>query len=77
MEPKCGMWIVIGTISTKTGNGEITRQFPTFYLHPETNAGNKGDALSVAKDILNPGNNPKITLNIHLELVSVAALGID
>ena len=74
MEPACGMWCIQGTVTTQTGNGEVSPQFATFYLHPECNAGSKTAAIAVATSILNPTKDGNIMPNVSAHLVSVGSL---
>ena len=64
----------MGTVTIKTEKGEISPQFSTFYLHPEVNAGSKDTAERAAKSLLNPTNDPNVTPNVTVNLVTVASV---
>lgn len=75
MQPSCGMYCIQGTVTQKTKkNAEVTRQFATFYLHPEVNASSVESAIRVAEGILNRTEDPNITVNASALLVSVASV---
>jgi len=70
-EPQSGMWCIQGTISKDTGDGILSPQFATFYLHPEVQGCNsKASAIRVATGLLNPFDDPAITPNVSALLVN-------
>lgn len=74
-QPQCGMWIIQGTVTRKSGKGTVSPQFATFYIHPEVQGcSNRQSAERVAVGILNPTKDPNITPNVSAHLVSVASL---
>ena len=74
-QPDCGMWLIQGTVTKDTGKSTISKQFATFYLHPEVQGCSSPEsAESCARTILNPHNDPKITPSVSAHLVSVSAV---
>ena len=74
-EPQSGMWCIQGTISKDTGNGVVSPQFPTFYLHPEVQGCiSVESAEGLARMMLNQFNDPTITPNVNATLVNVASV---
>lgn len=74
MQPSCGMYCIQGTTTRKTKIGSVTRQFATFYLHPEVNVSSVENAVKIAEGILNNTDDPDITVNASAVLVSVASV---
>lgn len=69
------MWICQGTVTHKRPDGEISPQFPTFYLHPEVQGIESDEtAHAIACDVLNPTDDPNIIPNVYVNLVSVESV---
>lgn len=76
MQPTCGMWLIHGTVTTKSNDDYSTsRGFPTFYLHPEVQGIVSAEhAVKIATGILNPTNTPNVIPNISAVLVTVESI---